>query len=123
MQPRRIATPSHTYKIFQHNLLKNDFFKADLIRGYNQVPMAPEDIPKTVIITPFGLYEFVRMPFGLKNSAQTFQRLMDSVCRDLDGVVVYIDDILIASKSRKQHVEHLHALFHWMGIYCGSDIP
>ena len=73
--------------------------------------MSPDDIQKTAIITPFGLFEFLRMPFGLKNSAQAFQRLMDGVLRDLPFLFVYLDDILIASPSIDVHVTHVRQLF------------
>ena len=73
--------------------------------------MVNEDIPKTAIIPPFGLFKFIRMPFGLKNAAQAFQHLMDTVCQGLEFVFVYIDDILIASKDVDTHKQHLGPLF------------
>ena len=87
------------------------FSKVDLIWGYHQIPVAEGDVPKTAVITPFGLYEFVAMPFGLKNAAQAFQRLMNQVCRGMEFLFCYLDDILVASKTMEEHATHLRLLF------------
>jgi hypothetical protein len=83
------------------------FSKLDLQKGYYQVPVAAADVPKTAVITPFGLFEFVRMPFGLKNAGMTFQRLMERVFFDLPYSFVYLDDLLVASRCVEDHRRHL----------------
>lgn len=78
--------------------------------GYWQVPIKAEDREKTAFITNQGLYQFLVMPFGLKNALATFQRLMNEVLRNVKGTFceVYLDDIIIYSSTIAEHLKHQH---------------
>ena len=78
---------------------------------------------KTAIITPFVLLEYILTPFGLRNAGQTFQRFMDEFVHGLEGVFVYVGNILVASKNEKNHEHHLSALFTPIGIIWPGHQP
>jgi hypothetical protein len=85
------------------------FSKIDLLSGYHHMKIRPSDIPKTAFSTRYRLYEFTVMSFGLTNAPAYFMNLMNKVFMEyLDRfVVVFIDDILIYSKSDNNQKEHL----------------
>ena len=116
---RRLNTatkPNHyvllNIKDFVSNLSgKKIFSTIDLRKGYIQLKMDPKLIKKTPICTPFGTYKFLRLPFGVCNATATFQCLMDKVLGDLPFVFVYLDDLLIASNNKEEHISHPREVF------------
>jgi hypothetical protein len=86
------------------------FSKIDLRSGYHQIKIRNEDIPKTAFSMRYGMYEYLVMSFGLTNSPAHFMYLMNLVFMpELDKfVMVFIDNILVYSKSMEEHEEHLH---------------
>lgn len=91
----------------------NYFSTLDLASGFHQIEMEQNSIEKTAFNVENGHYEYLRMPFGLKNAPATFQRVMDHVLRDLQNKVclVYMDDIIIFSTSLQEHIANLKLVF------------
>ena len=85
--------------------------KFDLLKGYWQIPLSPEARKISAFVTSEGLFECLVMPFGMRNAASTFQRLMWMVTKDLEGCVIYLDDIVIFSDTWEEHVNRIEALF------------
>ncbi|GFU06778.1 hypothetical protein NPIL_468351 [Nephila pilipes] len=86
-------------------------------KAFHQIPIAPENVDKTTICTSFGLLESTRMKFGVYNASNTFQIFIDEVTRRLEGAYAFTEDILIASQSYEEHIEHLRALFYRLDHY------
>ena len=85
--------------------------KFDLLKGYWQVPLTERAKEISAFITHNGLYQCSVMPFGMKNAASTFQRLMNIVCSKVKNCVVYIDDVVIYSNSWEDHLQSIRELF------------
>ena len=85
----------------------------DDFSGYNQISILPEDREKTTFTTPWGTFMYAKIPFGLMNAGETFQRAMDIafIWEKEEFVVIYMDDIIVFSKYDKDHFHHLNKVF------------
>lgn len=83
----------------------------NLVKTHYQMLVAQEDAYKTANTTTLGIFEFVSMPFGLQNAAQQFQRFIYIVLHGLHFVYAYLDDLFVASISKKEHYHHLETVF------------
>jgi hypothetical protein len=99
--------------IFSSLTGKRFFSALDAVKGYHQVEIAEQDRYKTAFITHRGLFQFKRMPFGLRNAPAQFQRMMDTILGSLrwEAALCYIDDVLVFSDTWEQHIAHLRRLF------------
>jgi hypothetical protein len=117
-RPLNAVTVKNKYPLSRIDILFDQlasakvFSKVDLCSGYHQIKIRPEDVPKTAFSTRYGLYEYLVMSFGLTNVPAHFMYLMNSVFMpELDKfVVVFIDNILIYSKSEEEHAQHLRVI-------------
>lgn len=92
----------------------NYFSTLDLTSGYHQILMEPNSVEKTAFSTSDGHYEFLRMPFGLKNAPATFQRMINNVLKQEisnNTALVYLDDIIVYSKTKQDHINKLQQVF------------
>lgn len=113
-------TPADRYPIPEISEILDRLGKAqyftvlDLASGFHQIEIDPKDTPKTAFNVDGGKFEFVRMPFGLRNAPATFQRLMDSVLRKHLNIrcFVYMDDIIIFSRSLEEHLQDIQKVLH-----------
>ncbi|GFT13150.1 transposon Tf2-6 polyprotein [Trichonephila clavipes] len=96
---------------------KRIFSKIDIFKAFHQIPIAECDIPKTAVTTPWGLYEYTHLCFGLVNAPQTFMRFMHEVLRGLPFCFCLLDDILCYSENAEEHRSHLRTIFQRLSSY------
>ena len=89
----------------------SDFIKLDQISVYGQIPVEPRHMPIIAITMPLWLFEFLYVPFGLRNMTKSFQSFIDYILYGLHFVCVYVNDVLIATSSLDEHIKHVQLVF------------
>ena len=100
------------------------FSTVDLKAAYYQVPISRESSFKTTTLTPWGNFRYLRMPMGIKNSGPSFQRMIESVLQGLEGLFIYLDDILIWGQNESEHQQRVKAMLqrlHENGLAISRD--
>ena len=87
------------------------FTTLDLCTGYHHIPLDNSSISKTAFNSPFGKYEYVKVPFRLAQAPAYFQELMTGIHKDFPFAKAYLDDIIIFSKTPQEHLSHIHMVF------------
>ena len=86
------------------------FLTLGLFTGYHHIPLNEDSIPETAFTSPFGKYEYIKVPFGLAQVLACSQKLMNKIFKDLPFTISYLDDIIIYSKIAEECLDHLHQL-------------
>ena len=92
-------------------MVQKYFPTLDLWAGYHHIPLDKSLIPKTAFNSPFGKYEYVKLPFGSAQAPAYFQELMTSILKDFNFTIAYLDDIIIFSKTVEEHLSHIKQVF------------
>ena len=87
------------------------FTTLDLWADYHDIPLDKPSIPKTTFNSPFGKYEYMKVPFDLAQMPAYFQELMTGILKELNFTIVYLDDIIIFSKTSQKHLSHIRMVF------------
>ena len=87
------------------------FTTLDLRAGYHHIPLVKPSIPKTAFNSPFGKFEYVKVPFGLAQAPAYFQELMTGILKDFPFAIAYLHDIIIFSRTPQEHLSHIHMVF------------
>ena len=87
------------------------FSTLDLRAGYHHILLDEELIPKIAFTSPFGKYEYIKVPFGLTQATAYFQKLITGILKDFNFAIAYLDDIIIFNKTTEEHLDHIKQVF------------